>query len=208
MRRVLRILLAAALAAGALGAAAAELTGTLSLTQTGAARWVAEYRFDEPVARLRLEPTGTDYRQASWRVLTPGVKLEREGDTDVLAADRKLAALQVEIGGYDAFDHGHYVPMDRYGDGGADLYLGYFDAEAADGPAPRALVLREVKLAALPGAHALLPARGPGLPAMYAYFGPARAQPAGRMDMIIDPRTPDWIRVRLAAVSERVSGYF
>lgn len=208
MRPVLRAVLAGCLALAALGAAAAELTGTLSLTQTGAARWVAEYRFDEPVARLRLEPTGTDFRHASWRVLTPGVKLEREGDADVLAAERKLDTLRIEIDAYDAYDHAHYVPMDRYGDGGADLYLGYFDAEAADGPAPRALVLRELKLTALPGRRALAPARGAGLPSMYAYFGPAQPQPAGRMDMIVDPRTPDWIRARLAAVSERVSGYF
>ena len=100
--------------------------------------FIATYRFPKAAPAwgfFRSAVTGRDktpWRPASWRVLTPGVRIERHGQYDVLTAGGKPVPRTVRIAvtpftGYLVAD---YVPAMRLGTGWA-IFDGHYSVFAA-----------------------------------------------------------------------------
>lgn len=196
-----------ALVAPAFAAEPIPLTATLKLTHTAKDSWRADFEFSEPVEKLELSETGTAYRQQAWHIRTPGVTLQRRGDEELLVASEPVRKISVDVDLFLPFGEKSYTPMDRFSDGGTDVYLGFFDGRAIVGGKPRPLLIR-FALQPLPGEHALAPPDNPLLPDMYAYFGPSEAKQGGASKLIIDPATPAWAQEVLRTTTERVSAFY
>lgn len=186
-----------------------ELGATVRLTHIAADKWRADYKLAAPVESIVLEPTGTAYRSSAWRMLTPGLVLAREGEDDVVAGGGKpFSAFSVEVGRYDVYGPAHYTPMDRFSDGGTDVYTGFFAGEAKREGKAHALVLT-LDVAGLPGETVLAPASGKSEIALgYAYFGPTKPVPAGIANVILDPGTPAWAAETMRTTTEKISKYY
>ena len=196
-----------ALMAPAFAAEPSPLTATMKLTHTAKDTWRADFEFSEPVERLELSDTGTSYRQQAWHLRTPGVALQRQGDAELLVAAEPVRRISVDVDLFLPYGEKSYTPMDRYSDGGTDVYLGFFDGRAIVGGKPRPLLIR-FSLQPLPGEHAVAPPDNPMLPDMYAYFGPSQAIQSGASKLIVDPATPAWAQEVLRTTTDRVSAFY
>jgi hypothetical protein len=196
-----------ALVAPAFAAEPSPLTATVKLTHTAKDNWRADFEFSEPVEKLELSYTGTSYRQQAWHIRTPGVALQRHGDDELLVASEPVQRVSVDVDLFLPYGEKSYTPMDRYSDGGTDVYLGFFDGRAIVGGKPRALLIR-FSLQPLPGEHAVAPPDNPQLPDMYAYFGPSQPIQGGASKLIVDPATPAWAQEVLRTTTDRVSAFY
>lgn len=189
---------------GALAGEPVPVATQVTLTHVAADRWRADYSFAEPVTQLKMERTGTAYRKDAWHVTTPGVVVQPDPEGDMITAARPLKALSVQIDFYAPYSHSAYTPMDRFSDGGTDFYLGYLRGEV-EGKRPMELKL---DLKAMAGEHVIAPPADPGLPDMYAYFGPAKPRQAGIASLLLDPRAPAWVVEVLDSTTARVTAWY
>lgn len=205
-------------------AAAAVPRADVAVTRDGA-RWTAEFRFAGEARAwmfLRSERTregGRDWRIQSWRVETPGVRLERRGRHDALIGigDRPVPA-RVRISFTPAavdLDAG-YDPALIFSDGSVALYTKQF----AVVPQPSAAAIDALPLdlngLTLPDAEirfSFRDAAGPVLLAgrrlavarfsddegdgTYILFGRLEPIVTDAMAAVLDPALPAWIRTTL-----------
>lgn len=193
-----------ALVIPAIAAEPIPLAASVKLTHTAKDTWRADFEFSEPVDKLELSYTGTAYRQQAWHIRTPGVALQRHGDEELLVASKPVRKVSVDVDLFQTYGEKSYTPMDRYSDGGTDIFMGFFDGRAIVGGQPRPLLVR-FSIQPLPGEHAVAPPDNPELPDMYAYFGPSQPVQFGASKLILDPATPAWAREMLRTTTERVS---
>lgn len=200
-------LLLAALMGTARAATPAPLQTGLTLTHIAADKWRADYVFAEPVTAIELGAQVGSYRKQAWRPLTPGVELVADGDSEGLRSAQPLTTLSVEISPHDAFDEGNYAPINRFSNGGWNVYLGFLHGTLAQGGRERTMDVA-LHLQGLPGETVIAPARPGTELAGYAYFGPQKPVRMGNANVIIDPQAPAWLREVLDETTAKVSQFY
>lgn len=186
----------------------APLPVRLGVTHVGLDRWRIDYVFAEPIEVLRLGSAVGDYRRQAWRILTPGASLtETDGQEAIRGTGGPLSAVSIEVTLDTAYREGLYTAFDRFSDGGTDLFLGYFDGEAAQGGQTRPLRI-DLRLNGLAGETVVAPEAGVSALAGYAYFGPRTPVRAGAATLIIDPRAPDWLGPLLVETTAAISAMY
>ena len=196
-------------------------------------RWTADYDFGHEApawAFLRSGLTMTDrqsWRARQWRVETPGVVLERQGDRDVLSTvDGRPVPRRVRIAMRPAvadleFD---YSPAQVFSDGAVALYSEHFDVIPLNPRDPARMTARELNGPGAPRDPAEVTWRdssGPVLleghrleapttrqPRTYVLFGQARQREGERMTTVIDPALPGWITAELSDLAPRVADLY
>ena len=117
------------------GAAAALAPMAVEVVRDGD-RWTADFRFaaDAPVWAFTRSPLADEgkrpWRPQSWVVETPGVRLERKGHYDVLAAERGTVPRRVRVR-FTPFAKNvlaSYNPALAFSDGSVALFSGQFAA--------------------------------------------------------------------------------
>jgi hypothetical protein len=200
-------LLLAALAGGAHAATPAPLRTEITLTHIAADRWRADYVFSEPVNAIELGSQVGQYRRQAWRPLTPGVELIVVDNKESLRSAASVTGLSVEIKAFDEFAEGQYAPINRFSDGGYSFYLGFLYGALSQSGRERSMeaVLR---LQGLADETVLAPSRpGPTLEG-YAYFGPNKPVRMGKVNVIIDPQAPAWLREVIENTTRKVSQFY
>ncbi|HEX5684791.1 MAG TPA: hypothetical protein VFY73_12260 [Ideonella sp.] len=201
------------------GAALAMLAGTshavapaplrteLTLTHIAADKWRADYVFAEPVTAVDLGAQVGPYRKQAWRPLTPGVELVTHQGNDAMRSAVPVTRLSVEISAYDGFTEAQYSPIDRFSDGGWDFHVGFLHGRLTQAERKRTMEVA-LHLNGLPGETVIAPGK-PGTELMgYAYFGPAKPVRMGNVNVIIDPKTPAWLRETLEQTTAKVSEFY
>ena len=201
------VLLFASLVGTARAAAPAPLHTELTLTHIAVDKWRADYVFAKPVTAVDLGARIGLYREQAWRLLTPGVRLVADDDTESLRSAAPLTRLSVEISAYDEFVDAQYAPIDRFSDGGWDFYLGFLYGTLTQGGRPRAMDVA-LHLHGLPGETVLAPAKPGTELGGYAYFGPQTPARMGDVDVIVDPNAPAWLREVIDDTTAKVSQFY
>lgn len=172
--------------------------------------WRVDYRFAQAVTALKLHSIGA-FRKQEWKVLTPGMGMTSGPDFDVIASKGKpFKAASVQIRTFDGWSPKEYVSFNRFGDGGTSVYLGHLQGDVEQGN--KTVSMRtDFNLSGLAQEHVIAPPANrlkPGGARGYAYFGPAQAVLAGAVKVVIDPRTPQWLRETILDVGAKTSGYY
>jgi hypothetical protein len=172
--------------------------------------WRVDYRFAQPVSAIKLHSIGK-FRQQEWKVLTPGIGMKSDEDFDVIAARGKpFKVASVQIRTFDGWSPKEYVSFNRFGDGGTSVYLGHLQGDVEQGK--KMLAMRtDIKLFGLAQENVIAPPDNrlePGAARGYAYFGPAQAVAAGAVKVLIDQRTPQWLRETILDVGAKTSAYY
>jgi hypothetical protein len=201
------LLLAAVIGTEAHAAGAPALPTELTLTHVSADQWRADYVFAEPVTAIDLGAQVGLYREKAWRPLTPGVELVAKDGHESLVSAKPLSKLSVEIRAYDDFDEAQYAPIDRFSDGGWDFYLGFLHGALSEGGRERNMAVT-LRLDGLAGETVIAPIK-PGTDLSgYAHFGAGKPVRQGRVDVIIDPQAPAWLRETLEQTTAKVSQFY
>jgi len=183
---------------------------TMDVRHTATETWRVDYRFAQPVTAIQLDAVG-DYRQQSWKILTPGAQLIAGPDGDRIAAGGKpFTALSVEIATFHGTTPKTYAPFNRFSDGGTAVFLGHFQGDAERGKQTVSMHSR-IRLKGLGHENVIAPPGNrlePGGTRGYAYFGPAQAVQSGSTRLLLDPTTPDWVRDTLHDASGRLAQYY
>lgn len=187
-----------------------RLAAEVDVSHVGKDRWRVEYRFERPVTAVRLEPVG-DYRQAAWKVLTPGMALRTDAQSDLLTADGKpFSRASVEISTFDGLAPKTYAPFTRFSDGGTAVFLGHLQGDALQDKQSYSMA-STIRLHGLAKENVIAPPENrlvDGGERGYAYFGPARAVAAGNVQLLLDPATPPWMRDTMLDVGARMARYY
>jgi len=199
--------LAGAASAQATQAAPAPLHTELTLTHIAADKWRADYVFAEPVTAVEWGAQVGPYRKQAWRSLTPGVELVAHEDNEGMRSAAPLTRLSLEVSAYDGFTEAQYSPIDRFSDGGWDFYVGFLYGALSQGGRERTMDVA-LHLSGLAGETVIAPSK-PGTELMgYAYFGPSKPVRMGGVNVIIDPKTPAWLRETLEQTTAKVSTFY
>lgn len=228
MKRLVRAGLAALLAAAGISTAYAQRPGTLppsvaaNVVRDGNV-WTVEFRFAERAPAWLFTHSSVTregnrpWRPGSWRVLTPGVRIERRGRHDVLFAERGNVPAVVRVGFTPVSSDlvAEYDPALIFSDGSVALWSGHFHL------VPMASV-RAVE--ALPVDLNGQDFRGNGSQVtfkdrrgqvlhlgrrfdsatlingkLYVLFGPLEVATSEDIATVIDPALPAWLRRELTA---------
>lgn len=192
-----------------------KLPVQMQLTRIATDKWRADYRFGEAISSFSMRAAG-DYRSTAWKPLTTGVSYQPEPasqtkeqmDTYVLA--QPLRQLSFEITSYNGFAPKNYAPNNRYSNGGAGIYMGFFDGDVLEGGKTRGMSLT-VSYQGLPGETVIRPptfADAERSLRAYAYFGPQKPVPAGAARLVLDPATPEWLATLILDTTSTMSSYF
>lgn len=172
--------------------------------------WRVDYQFAQPVTALKLHSIG-EFRKQEWKVLTPGMGMKSGPDFDVIASKGKpFKSASVQIKTFDGWSPKEYVSFNRFGDGGTTVYLGHLQGDVEQGRKTLSMHT-DIKLFGLAQENVIAPPDNrmePGAERGYAYFGPAQAIPAGAATVLIDPRTPQWLRETILDVGAKTSAYY
>jgi hypothetical protein len=172
--------------------------------------WRVDYQFAEPVTAFKFEPVG-ELRQKSWKVLTPGMRVNVESGHDIIDLGGKpFRSSSIEIRTFDGLAPKSYAPVNRFSDGGRALFLGFLQGEGYQGTRELPM-LTDIRLHGLPQENVIAPPpnkRVAGGERGYAYFGPARTVRSGSTQFLIDPATPAWMRETVLDAGTKLSAYY
>ncbi|HET9426924.1 MAG TPA: hypothetical protein VFO69_01050 [Allosphingosinicella sp.] len=185
--------------------------------------WTADYRFQQPAPVWVFRRSSLDrddqrpWRPQSWTVETPGVRLARLGQYDVLIADTGVVPDRVRIR-FTPFARdllADYDPALVFTDGSVALYdqhfevfpvaspdeAGHLPIDLTDHPETESTTRIGFQDRSGPVLHAgrrheRLTLESSGT---YVLFGPAEPLVTDAMATLIDPQLPDWLRSALAA---------
>ena len=197
------------------------------------ARWTADFRFHRmaPVwAFARSAPariTQKSWRAASWTIETPGVRLERLGQYDVLVAEKGGPIPEQVRVRFEPFSGDILTGYDAaltFTDGSVALFDQQFKAFPVESIAAAAALpidLDEVRAAGPPTRTTFRDTNGDVLNAgerrtsltlddagTYVLFGPAPPIVTAGISAIVDPGLPEWLRSFLSeSVPEILASY-
>jgi hypothetical protein len=202
-------------------------------SRDGDGTWLLEYRFTRAAPawffiRSANALDGKPWRAQSWRVETPGVRLERVGHYDVLIGDgRPLKAVRIRVRPYSDPVQADYQPVLAFSDGGVGVFSDHhLAAPLSTIDAARALPadLNGVAFDQVPTRFTV---RDPGTTLLfdgklqrgtvslmldthqaYVYSGPARAVATPAFVGIIDPGLPVWAKDELNRFTPRLFDYY
>jgi hypothetical protein len=194
----------------------------VAVTRHGTA-WTVEYTFDRPVEAWlfpRTAPTraGDDqWRQRTWRIDTPGVRIVRRGAFDVLLAVRGAVPERVRLRFTPLTEKlvDDYTPALQFTDGGVALFSAQFDLlplrsarEASRLPSDLNNVLMPQTQVRMSFTDGRSTAEHHGDSPRYVFLGPTRAIETPDVIALLDPQLPPWIRSALAkSVPELLERY-
>ncbi|MFZ6731808.1 basic secretory protein-like protein [Undibacterium sp. Ji42W] len=192
-----------------------KLPAQMQLTRIAADKWRADYSFSEAISRFSM-PAAGDYRSTAWKPLTTGVHYQAEPsaqpdqpiDSYILAQPARQ--LSFEITSYNGFAQKNYSPNNRYSNGGAGIYMGFFDGDVQEGGKTRGMNLT-VSYQGLPGETVIPPPSFSDAERSlraYAYFGPQKPVLAGAAKLVLDPATPEWLARLILDTTSTMSAYF
>jgi hypothetical protein len=183
--------------------------------------WHATFIFDRafstwvlPRSALTAEG-GQPWRAPSWNVETRGVRLQRRGSYDLLAADRGKLPLRVDVAFTPVPERlqADYSPALAFTDGSVALFVAQFDGFPMDSPAAVGKLPSDLNNQRVPAAELRYVFRDSAGPVLldgrrvavaetsdsntYVLFGDT--QPIETPDMIgvLDPQLPAWIKESL-----------
>ncbi|HEY5799246.1 MAG TPA: hypothetical protein VIT92_03455 [Burkholderiaceae bacterium] len=186
------------------------LRANLTLNHVAPGLWRAGYQFAEAVDAIKLEDAG-DFRQTSWKVMTPGVELMhgKDGDTIARTDGKSFDKLEIEVRNYDGFLLKAYAPMNHFSDGGTAIYLGFLVGDAVRGNTTREMAA-DLEITGIKGEFVLAPPSGvlSKASSTYAYVGPLKPVQIGKAVFVLDPKLPEWVAKTLLDTGARVSAYF
>ncbi len=188
--------------------------------------WSARFTFPESAAHWAFQRsslqriTQQPWRQESWRIATPGVRLERIGEFEVLVADGEAVPTQVEMQ-FTPFAKdlmADYDPAMVFSNGTVGLYTGHFftfpiheraDLEALSRPRdyPSQIVLTDE-------GDAQLLYNGQRWNSVttaneaYVLFGEAALVESALVATIFDPGLPAWLSEAMPGFNERTFAYY
>lgn len=173
------------------------------------AMWVATWHLAAPARELRFERPAGAFRSRVFEVVTPGYRLERDGDLEVLrAAGEPARIIRVRFPAFDEELTREYEFFRRFSDGGVALYTGHLlagPAATAQEPPCEDCLVRQFELVPPPGAAVVVGGRrsdsrlswtdesGRGT---YVYFGVVRPVASDDVISVIDPGLPGWLETR------------
>jgi len=200
----------ALLLAFATDAAAGEspVRATVTLVHTGDTTWRADYRLSEAVEAIELGPKIVEYRATAWHLKTPGLRLASDADGESIRADGKaFDAVTIEIDDYEPWSHDHYIPIDRHSDGGHAFYLGHLMGTVRQAGRERDLRIT-FELVGRHDENVLLADQANEDKGTYAYFGPQKPIAAGSVRLVLDPKTPAWMRDTFTRTVTPLSSFY
>ena len=176
-------------------------------------QWSAEYTFDRPAEawlfpRTSATRKGDDaWRERTWQVETPGVRIQRRGSFDVLVANRGPVPVKVRLRftplAQKLLDD--YTPALQFTDGGVALFSGQFDVlplrtarEAAKLPSDLNNVLMAQTNLGMSFSDGQRTQTHSGDSPAYVFLGPTRPVETPDVVTLLDPQLPAWIRAALA----------
>lgn len=230
MTRLLLALVALFLAGPALGAPR-QPPVTVTLTQTIDGGWTADYRFGERASAWMFPRSAPDlndkpWRQRSWTIETPGVRLERLGRYDALVAPGGVPRhVRLRFQPLSIPLKADYQPALRFSDGSVAIFTDHFTVA----PQPNAAAV-----AALPfdiddlderpivtelraqGKRLLVNGTvsrdratiSPDAGKSYAYIGDVPLLETTALAGLIDPGLPDWAHRELDDYLQRLLDFY
>jgi hypothetical protein len=177
-----------------------------------AEQWTAEYTFDRPAPAWlfpRTSPTrkGDAWRARTWIIETPGVRLERRGDFDVLEARRGQVPVKVRLRFTPLAEKltDDYTPALRFTDGGVALFTGQFDLFPLQSAREATRLPSDLNGVPMPQTRLDMSftdggrvERHAGESPRYVFLGPTRAVETADVVTLLDPQLPAWIHGALA----------
>lgn len=203
---------------------------TVTLSRGSGGDWIANYRFSR-VAPAWLFPRtypdidGRPWRQRSWQVETPSVRLEQRGRYDVLTADGPaLTTVRIRVRPFTEALRADYTPVLSFSDGALAHYSNHFEvAPLASLAAARSLPVNLNDVAGLGDASGRLIVRDPGKRLLlegrvtrseistplgdrgvYIYSGDAPIVETETLAAVVDPGLPVWARTELEVFTPRL----
>lgn len=171
--------------------------------------WAATWHLAAPARELRFERPAGAFRARVFEIVTPGYRLERDGDVEVLrAAGEPARVVRVRFPVFDEELTREYEFFRRFSDGSVALYTGHLLASPAGDPPETACddcLVRRFELVPPPGTSVVVGGRrsarrlswtdesGRGT---YAYFGAIRPVASDDVISVIDPGLPGWLEAR------------
>ncbi len=180
-------------------------------------RWRATYELEAATGFLRFQRPASFYREGVWEIVTPGWRLAREGDLQVLVAEPGAEADRVVV---ELPVHTEPIPKEyelflSFTDGSVALYTGhlYVTTSPPEVSEDEAAFLRRLELIPRPGEKLVLQGRtlagrttweDPHGEGTYIYFGTIRPLETPDMIGIIDPGAPPWLVRQMREMLPRV----
>ena len=175
-------------------------------------QWFATFEFPGNhkewafVRSNRSSQLDASWRLATWRIITPGVELVREGERDLLRATGTTMPDNVTVA-FDLFDgdlNADYHPAMVFSDGTVALYTGHFQIwpwTGADGYTPSQAPLTELTFRSddnefFADGEKVASLRTADLNT-YVIVGTPQLVTTSHFTAIIDPGIPAWMRTKL-----------
>lgn len=170
-----------------------SINATIVVTHTSAEEWTVDYQFSQPIQSMALGPSVVNYRQSSWKILSPNVELIKTNDGEALVSQDKIfTSLTIKVSHYSDYPMDNYAPSAKFSDSGAALYTEFlFGDVTINGSLHPLTTTFEYKTMLKENiiTHPLL-SDGRGV---YTYFGPQKMKRSGDVDLIVDPKMPKWL---------------
>ncbi|MGE0354859.1 MAG: hypothetical protein AB7I33_13585 [Gemmatimonadales bacterium] len=202
MRAISLLLFCAALTAVEAGA---QTSAVIDIARVAPGHWRATWHLSAPATSLTFERSAGFFREQDWTVTTPGYRLARREDRQLILLDGGAEPRSVIVADFRESTQPlpkEYELFQPFSDGAVALYTGHFYVMPA-GPAYRdSTWIRTVRITPPPGGHGVLRGRViPGLVAFtdstgegtYVYLGPARPIETPDMLAIVDAGMPAWL---------------
>jgi hypothetical protein len=187
-------------------ACASQLATTLTIQRISNDKWLVSYDFDQAITGINFGPERGNYRQQSWKILTPNVELKRSGRNELVETQSEaFKHLQIELSAYSGFPQGGYSPMNLFSDGGAAIFLPNFLGVAQLDNMPVAMQVK-LRLIKLEGENLI--ASDSQAERSYVYFGQGAVQSRAYGDVLIDKAIPEWARETLEQVLDRLTSFY
>lgn len=167
------------------------------------------------------------WRPEAWRVVTPGVRIERHGAYDVLVADRGGSVprkVRITFTPTNATLEREYDPAIAFSNGATALYSDQFDLVPIDDPATvdaqkAGLSVQDLGGRALPvlfhddAGPVFVQGERQSDPiltgaATYVVFGSGEVQTLGGVAMLADPALPTWLKTDVSQFAPRVASTY
>ena len=164
--------------------------------------WQLAFTLPHPTSKVRFVRSNYPNRIAHWRVTTPGLRLSREHEEDVIQSDdgRSFAGFAMDIASYAIHPEKDYQVFVPYGDGSTLVYTGQFDIgvpgeNASAVKTTFTFVPRKSERVVVKGEVSSGPrtwmSRGDGT---YVYFGSTKPVIGNGFVALVDAAMPTWLR--------------
>lgn len=166
--------------------------------------WSASWVLGEPVRELVFERQSVPFRARLFEVLTPGYRIQKRGDVEVLTTDGVPAStITVRFPEYSEWLEKEYEFFQTFSDGSVAIYTGHLVARPGqESDDCESCFIRAFRFVAQPGVSIIVDgerqpspvdwfdAHGQG---RYVYFGALEPVESEEMISVVDPALPDWL---------------